>query len=126
MCTNVQNLGNFILKLIEKNINKFVMINMCSCVILLLLGLAANMLMNIILIMVEKRLNLTNLRIKMYHTEGPMLKAPVALNPLMVSCSKSRTTVVAGRCTQCRPSNIHREVDGRFEEETRKEMKPFR
>jgi hypothetical protein len=40
-----------------------------------------------------------------------MLKAPVAPDPLMVSWSKSRTTVGVGRCTQCRPSNVHREVD---------------
>ena len=102
------------------------MTNMCTCVILLLLRLAANMLTNIILIMAEKRLNLTNLRIEMYPVEGPMLKAPVALDPLMVSCSKLRTTVVAGRCTQCRHSNVHREVDDRSEEENRKEMKTFR
>ena len=102
------------------------MSNMCTCVILLLLKLAANMLMNIILIMAEKRLNLTNLRIEMYPAEGPMLKAPVAPDPLMVSCSKSRTTIVAGRCTQCHPSNVHREVHGRSEEETRKEIKTFR
>ena len=87
------------------------MSNMCTCVILLLLKLAANMLMNIILIMAENRLNLTNLRIEMYPAEVPMLKAPVVLDPLMVSCSKSRTTIVAGRCTQCHPSNVHREVD---------------
>ena len=74
------------------------MTNMCTCVILLLLRLAANMLMNIILIMAEKRLNLTNLRIEIYPAEGPMLKALVAPDSLMVSFSKSWTTVVAGRC----------------------------
>ena len=79
------------------------MTNMCTCVILLLLRLAANMLMNIILIMAEKRLNLTNLRIEMYPTEGPMLKAPVAPVPLMVSCSKSQTTVGVGRYTHTTP-----------------------
>ena len=42
----VSNLGNFMLKLIQKNNNKFVMTNMCMCVILLLLRLAANMFMN--------------------------------------------------------------------------------
>ena len=47
----------------------------------------------------------------MYLAEGPMLKAPVASVPLMVSCSKSRTIVGAGRYTQCSPSNILREVD---------------
>ena len=84
---------------------------MCTCVILLLLRLAANMFMNNILIIAKKRLDLTNLRMEMYPVEGPMLKAPVAPVPLTVSCSKSRTTVDAERCTQCRPSNVHREVD---------------
>ena len=105
------------------------MTSMCTCVILLLLRLAANMLMNIILIMAEKRLNLTNLRIEIYPAEGPMLKAPVAPDPLIVSCLKSSTTVGAGRCTQCRPSNVHRKVDEanpRKKGTTRKEMKTFR
>ena len=84
---------------------------MCTCVILLLLRLVANMFINNILIIVKMRLNLTNLRIEMYPAEGPMFKAPVAPVPLMVSCSKSQTTVGAGRCTQCSPSNVHREVD---------------
>jgi hypothetical protein len=69
------------------------------------------MFMNNILIIAEMRLNLTNSRIEIYPAEGLMLKAPVAPFPLMVSCSKSRTTVDTGRCAQCRPSNIHREVD---------------
>jgi hypothetical protein len=59
----------------------------------------------------ENRLNLINMRTEMYPEEGPMLKAPVALDPLMVSCSKSRTTVGAGRCTPCHPSSVHWEVD---------------
>ena len=84
---------------------------MCTCVILLLLRLAANMFMNNILIKAKKRLNLTNLRMEMYPGEGPMVKAPVAPVPLMVSCSKSWTTIGAGRCMQCSPSNIHREVN---------------
>ena len=54
------------LKLIQKNINKFVMSNMCTCVILLLLRLIANMFINNILIIAKMRLNLTNLRIEMY------------------------------------------------------------
>jgi hypothetical protein len=99
------------LKLIQKNNNRFVMAKMCTCMILLLLRLVANILMNTILIMAKKRLNLTNLRIEMYHAEGPIPKAPVAPDPLIVSYSKSRTTVGAGRCTPCRPSNVHREVD---------------
>ena len=83
------NFGNFMLKSIQKNKNKFVMTNMCTCVILLLLRLVANMFINNILIIAKMRLNLTNLRIEMYHAEGPMLKAPAAPVPLMVSCSKS-------------------------------------
>ena len=110
-CLAVRNLGNFMLKLIQKNNNKFVMTNMCTCVILLPLRLVANMFINNILIIAKMILSLTNLRIEMYTTKRPMLKAPVAPVPLMVSCSKSRTTVGAGRCTQCSPSNVHREVD---------------
>ena len=87
------------------------MTNMCTCVILLLLRLAANMFMNNILIIAKKRLNLTNLRMEMYPAVGPMLKAPVAPVLLMVSCSMSRTTIGAGRCTQCSPSNVYRKVD---------------
>ena len=81
------------------------------CVILLLLGLVANMFINNILIIAKMRLNLTNLRIEMHPAERPMLKAPVAPVPLMVSCSKSRTTVGAERCTQCSSSNVYRKVD---------------
>jgi len=69
------------------------MTNMYTCVILLLLRLVANMFINNILIIAKMRLNLTNLRIEMYPAEGPMLETPVASVPLMVSCSKSRTTV---------------------------------
>ena len=77
------------------------MTNMCTCVILLLFRLAANIFMNNIPIIAKKRLNLTYLRIEIYPAEGHMLKAPVAPDPLMVSCSKSQTTVGVGRCTQC-------------------------
>jgi hypothetical protein len=69
------------------------------------------MFINNILIIAKMRLNLSNLRIEMLPVEGPMLKAPVAPVPLIVSCSKSRTIVGAGRCTQCSPSNVHWEVD---------------
>jgi hypothetical protein len=67
--------------------------------------------MNIILIVAKKRLNLTNLRTKMYPVEVALLKGPVAPNLLMVSCSKSRTTICAEKYTLCRPSNAHWEVD---------------
>jgi hypothetical protein len=69
------------------------------------------MFMNNILIIAEMRLNLTNSRIEIYATEGLILKAPVVPFPFMMSCSKSWTTVDAGRCTQCRPSNVHQKVD---------------
>ena len=46
-------LGIFMLNLIQKNNSKFVMTSMCTCVILLLLRLVANMLMNKILIIVK-------------------------------------------------------------------------
>jgi hypothetical protein len=124
----VRNLDNFMLKLIQKNNNKFVMTKMCTCMILLLLRLAANMLMNIMLIMEKKRLNLTNLRPDMYPAEGPMLKVQVAPDPLMVSCAKSCTPVGAGRCTPCCPSNFHRKVDETYPRKkgtTKKEMKSF-
>jgi hypothetical protein len=75
------------------------MTNMCTYVILQLLRLATNMFMNNILIIAEMRLNLTNSRIEIYPAEKLMLKAPVAPFLLMVSCSKSRTTTDAGRCT---------------------------
>jgi hypothetical protein len=65
------------------------------------------MFLNNIVIIAEIRLNLTNLRIEIYPEEGLMLKAPVAPFPLMVSCSKSRTTFDAGRCMQCHPTNVH-------------------
>ena len=94
------------------------MTNMCTCVILLLLRLAASMFMNNIPIITEMRLNLINSKIEIYPAEGPMLKAPVAPIPLMVSCSKSRTTVDAGRCTQCRSSNVHQKVDEADPKET--------
>ena len=61
---------------------------MCTCVILLLLILVANMFINNILIIAKMRLNLTNLRIEIYPTEVPMLKAPVAPVPLTASCLK--------------------------------------
>ena len=118
----VRNLGIFMLKLIQKINSKRVMANMCTCVILRLLRLAANMFMNNILIIAKMRLNLINSKIEIYPAEGPMLKAPVAAFPLTVSCSKSQTTVDAGRCTQCHPSNVHRKVD---EADPRKKMKTF-
>jgi hypothetical protein len=74
------------LKLIQKINSKTVMTNVCMCVILLLLILAANMFMNNIMIIAEIKLKLTNSRMEIYPAEGLMLKAPVAPFPLMMSC----------------------------------------
>ena len=91
---------------------------MCMCVKILLADVANMNTDNILIIVKKMILNLTKSRIGLYPTEGPMLKAPVAPIPLMVSCSKSRTTVDAGRCTQCRSSNVHQKVDEADPKET--------
>jgi hypothetical protein len=52
-----------------------------------------------------------------------MLKAPVAPFALVaiVRCLRSQTTVDAGRCSQCRPSNIHQQEDNNLEDEEKKD-----
>ena len=110
---SVRNLGIFKLNLIQKYHSKFMTICMCTCVKILLADVA-NMNTNSILIIAKKMiLNLTKSRIELYTAEGPMLKAPVAPFALVaiVRCLRSRTTVDAGRCLQCRPSNVHQKVD---------------
>jgi len=53
---------------------------------------------------------ITELRI--YPVDGPMPRASEApFAPDIVCCSKSWTTVDAGRCSQCSPTNDHREED---------------
>ena len=50
---------------------------------------------------------------RVYPAEGPMPRAseaPFAQD--IVRCSKSWTTVDAGRCSQCSPTNSHQEEDG--------------
>jgi len=50
--------------------------------------------------------------LRVYPVEGPMpraLEAPFASG--IVCCSKSWTTVDAGRCSQCSPMNGHQEED---------------
>jgi len=92
---------------------------MCTCVKILLADVA-NMNANNILIIAKKLiLNLTTSRIGLYPAKGPMLKAPVALFALVaiVRCLKSRTTVDVGRCSRCRPSNVHQEEDDDPEDE---------
>ena len=49
---------------------------------------------------------------RVYPAEGPMPRASEApFAPDIVRCSKSCTTVDAGRCSQCSPTNGHREED---------------
>ena len=49
---------------------------------------------------------------RVYPAEGPMPRASEApFVPDIVRCSKSWTTVDAGRCSQCSPTNGHQEED---------------
>ena len=60
-----------------------------------------------------KAQNTVIIEIKVYPAEGPMSRAseaPFALVDIM-RCSKSWTTVDAGRCLQCSPTNGHQEED---------------
>ena len=86
---------------------------MCTCVKILLADVA-NMNTNNIMIRAKKTdIEFNNIKDWIIPCKGPMLKAPVALFALVaiVRCLKSRTTVDAGRCSQCRPSNVHQEED---------------
>ena len=82
---------------------------MCKCELLM-----ATM-MNILIMFKSTKtlLNIETVRLEVYPAKGPMLKAPAAPRALVdiVRCSMSRTTVDAGRCSHCSPSNIHRNVD---------------
>ena len=50
--------------------------------------------------------------LRVYPAEGPMPRASEApFAPDIVRCSKSWTTVDAGRCSQCSPTNGHQEED---------------
>ena len=95
--------------LIQKNSSKVVTTNMCMCELL-----AATMVNILIKFKSTKTLlNIETGRLEFQPMEGPMLKALVApfTRVDIVCCSKQRTTVVAGRCLQCSPLNVHREVD---------------
>ena len=51
-------------------------------------------------------------KLRVYPAEGPMPRASEApFAPDIVRCSKSWTTVDAGRCSQCSPTNGHQEED---------------
>jgi hypothetical protein len=94
--------------LIKENNSKFMTTNMCTCELLV-----ASM-MNILIMLKSTKilLNIKTVRLEVYPAEGPMLKTPVA--PPLVNitrCLMSWTTVDAGRCSQCSPSNVHREID---------------
>ena len=96
---------------------------MCMCVKILLADVA-NMNTNNIMIRAKKLiLNLTTSRIGLYPAKGPMLKALVAPFALVVivRCLRLWTTVDAGRCLQCRPSNVHQEEDDDPEDEEEEE-----
>ena len=50
--------------------------------------------------------------IRLYPAEGPMPRASEApFTPDIVHYSKSWTTVDAGRCSQCSPTNGHKKED---------------
>ena len=50
--------------------------------------------------------------LRVYPAEGPMPRASDdPFTPDIVRCSKSWTTVDAGRCSQCSPTNGHQEED---------------
>jgi hypothetical protein len=82
---------------------------MCTCELLL-----ASM-MNILIIFKSTKilLNIETVKLEVYPAEGSMLKAPAAPRALVniMRCLMLRITVDAGRCLQCSPSNVHREID---------------
>ena len=75
---------------------------MCMCIFLI----NATACIDDILIDTVRIQNTVIIEIRLYPAEGPMPRAseaPFALD--IVRCSKSRTTVDAGRCSQCSPTN---------------------
>ena len=100
---SVRYLCIFIISLIQKyNISRFVIAYMCMCIFLM----NATACIDDILIDTVRIQNTVITEIRLYPAEGPMLRAsetPFALD--IVRCSKSRTTVDAGRCSQCSPTN---------------------
>ena len=100
----VRNLGIFIISLIQKyNISRFVTAYMCMCIFLM----NATACIDDILIDIVRIQNTVITEIRLYPVEGPMPRASEALFALVdiVRYSKSRTTVDAGRCSQCSPMN---------------------
>jgi len=100
----VRYLGIFIISLIQKyNISGFVMAYMCMCI-----SLTNNTTCRDDIQMNTVKTKSTVItEIRLYPAEGPMPRAseaPFALVDI-VRCSKSRTTIGAGRCSQCSPTN---------------------
>ena len=76
---------------------------MCMCIFLM----NATTCIDDMLIVTVRIQNIVITEIRMYPVEGPIPRAseaPFALVDI-VRCSKSRTTVDAGRCSQCSPTN---------------------
>ena len=90
--------------LIQKyNISRFIMTYMCMCISLM----NATACRHDIQMDTVRTQSVVITEIRLYLAEGPMLRAseaPFALVDI-VRCSKSRTTVGAGRCSQCSPTN---------------------
>ena len=93
----VRNLGIFIVNLIQKyNISRFVTAYMCMCIFLM----NATACRHDIQIDTVKTQSTVITKIRLYPAEGPMPRASEAPFALVniVRCSKSWTTVDAGRC----------------------------
>ena len=103
-CICVRQLDIFIVNLIQKyNISRFVTAYMCMCKSLMN-STACRHDIQINTIRIQ---NAVIIEIRLYPAEGSMpraLDAPFALVDI-VRCSKSWTTVDAGRCSQCSPTN---------------------
>ena len=99
----VRNLCIFIISLIQKNnISRFVIAYMCMCISLMNTTTCRD---DIQTNTIAASTVIT--KIRMYLAEGPMPRAsdaPFALVDI-ARCLKSWTTVGAGRCSQCSPTN---------------------
>ena len=96
--------------LIQKyNISRFMMAYMCMCISLM----NATTCIHDIQMDTIKAQSIVITEIRVYPAESPMLRASEAPFALVniVRCSKSWTTVDAGRCSQCSPTNGHQEED---------------
>ena len=93
----------------KQNISRFVTTYMCMC-ISLTNATACKYDMQIDTVRTQSAVII---ELRLYLAEGPMPRASEApFAPDIVRCSKSWTTVDAGRCLQCSPMNGHQEEDG--------------